>query len=147
MRNCSFGFDMSLLLGGVTGASAYTHKLVCLREKIVNHRGRVPVMAGAIRSSSSSTDSSIASASFPVRLRTCSFCSGVSVIRKVSEPAIFALLWVGCGGEPGENLAGRREASVKNLLPIREYPVGSDPLATKVLSCRVSSSPCWVRPP
>ena len=41
-------------------------------------------VAGAIRSSSSSTDSSTASASFPVAFRTCDFCSSVSLIRNCS---------------------------------------------------------------
>jgi len=40
-----------------------------------------PFLAGAILSSSSSNESSIVSASFPVARRTSAFCSGVKVMR------------------------------------------------------------------
>src|SRR3954471_17461478 len=47
-------------------------------------------LTGAIRSSSSSTDNSTASASLPVTLRTWAFCSGVKLIRNCSfESDIF----------------------------------------------------------
>ena len=75
----------------VTGVAKRWHNLHGFRESSVNfqlgYALRFPAMVmGAMRSSNSSAVNSMVFASFPVALRTCSFCSGVRVIRKVSLP-------------------------------------------------------------